>query len=353
MNGTKPQGMIKIRRLGSTGSEAVFATTDIPRGTRLAAEIPLVIVPPVSEKEELADFCKAIDQLPEDKLAEIAELLCRASLAESIKNNEYVRYQVRGFYKAKKWKDGQGNLRQGKKLQKFVKRTLYLYAIYLMNNVQLGPGGKYGSGIFSLYSRISHSCVPNAHSSWNPTMERLTIHATRDLKTGDQIFVDYTGNVCRTRQQRAFSLFTKWGITCKCAACTDPKIDQLRYRMLVVDQALAAYTCGASREPNFSAVHRIPQIETAKKALEAAEELVQLLKRQDLNGMELCRVFRECSQYAFDDGAFGKAIDYARKELELEKLLLGTETAHLKDDFQGAKYWVKHIQKKITKTHFG
>ncbi|OTA69518.1 SET domain-containing protein [Hypoxylon sp. EC38] len=353
MDGVKRQGMVEVRRLGSAGGEAVFATVDIRRGTRLAAEIPVVVVPPVSDKEELTEFCKAVDKLPEDKIAEIAELFCRPSVAENIKNDEYVRHQVWSFYKAKKWKDSQGNLLQGKKLQRSVKRTINLCVIYLTNNVQLGPEGKYGSGIFSLYSRIGHSCVPNAHNSWNPTMERLTIHATRDLKAGDQILVNYTGNVCRTRQQRAFSLFTTWGITCNCAACTDPKINQLRHRMLVIDQALAAYTCGASREPNFSAIHGIPKIMTAKEALKAAEELAQLLKRQSLYGMELCRVYRECSQYAFDSASFGKALDYARKELDLEKVLIGTETAHLKDELLGAKYWVKHIQKKITQRRFG
>ncbi|KAI1143138.1 hypothetical protein F5Y05DRAFT_367588 [Hypoxylon sp. FL0543] len=219
-------------------------------------------------------------------------MFCGSPAVESIKNNEYeyIRHQVWCFYKANKWKNSEGSLLQGKKLQRCVKRTINLCAVYLAHSVELGPGGKYGSGIFSLCSRIAHSCVPNAHNSWNPTMKRLTIHATRDLKAGDQIFVNYIGNVCRTRQQRAFSLFTKWGITCSCAACTDPKIDQLRYRMLVIDQALAAYTCGASREANFRAVHRIPPILTAKQALNAAEELVQLLKGQGLHGMELCRV---------------------------------------------------------------
>ncbi|KAI1407037.1 SET domain-containing protein [Hypoxylon sp. FL1857] len=353
MDGKKQQGMIEVRRLGPAGGEAIFATTDIRRGTRLAAEIPLVTVPPVSDKEELTEFCKAVDKLPADKITEIAALFCRPPVAESIKNDEYVRNKVWRFYKAKRWQDAQGNLLQGKKLQRSVKRTIKYCTIYLTNNVQLGPGGKYGSGIFSLYGRIGHSCVPNAHNSWNPTLERLTIHATRDLKAGDQIFVDYTGNVCRTRQQRAFSLFATWGITCDCEACTEPNIDQLRYRMLIIDQALAAYTCGASRESDFSAVHRIPKIVTAREALKAAEELARLLKRQKLCGMELCRVFRECSQYAFDSGYFGKAIDYARKELDLEQVLIGTETAHLKDDLQGAKDWIKHIQKKTSRRHFG
>ncbi|KAI2463048.1 SET domain-containing protein [Annulohypoxylon bovei var. microspora] len=347
--GAKSRKMIEVRRLGSDGGEAVFAAVDIRRGTRFAAEVPLITVPPVSDRDELSAFYKATDNLPNEKSAEMAKLFCQPIVTESIKKDQHIRREAWGFFKARRWRDKDGNHLQGKKLNRAVKRIINLCAVYIAQNVQLGAEGKYGSGVFSLYSRISHSCVPNAHNSWNPTLKRLTIHAIHDLKAGDQIFVDYTGSVCRTRQQRAFSLSTTWGITCSCAACTEPAIDQLRLRMLVMDQALAAYTCGASKDPDFSAIHGIPRIATASQALKAAEELSHLLKKQRLCGMELCKVFRECSKYAFDAGHHDKALEYARKELDLEKLLIGTETAHLKDNLYGAKYWVEHIRKKVTR----
>ncbi|KAI1204923.1 SET domain-containing protein [Annulohypoxylon truncatum] len=281
--------MIEIRRLESDGGEAVFAAVDIRRGTRFAAELPLVMVPPVSDNDEIPEFYRAIDDLPQEKSAEMAQLLGHPVVTESIKKDPQVRHEAWSFYKAKKWKSKEGTHLQGKKLRRAVTRITNLCAVYLAHNVQLGPKGKYGSGVFSLYSRIGHSCVPNAYNSWNPTLERLTIHALHDLKAGDQIFVNYTGNVCRTRQQRAFSLAATWGIICSCPACTEPAIDQLRRRMLIMDQALAAYTCGASQEPNFSAIYGVPRIVTAKEALKTAEELSHLLKRQRLCGMELCK----------------------------------------------------------------
>ncbi|KAI1104095.1 SET domain-containing protein [Jackrogersella minutella] len=352
-NGTKSQGMIEVRRLDSTKGEAVFATVNISRGTRIAAEVPLIMIPPTSDNEEVLEFFKASDQVPDDKLSEMVHILCQLSVTESIREDQHIRREAWTFYKNKKWRDRDGNTLQGKKLARAVKKTINLCAIYLTHNVQLGPGGKYGSGVFSLYSRINHSCAPNAHNSWNPTMKRLTLHATQDLKAGDQIFVNYIGHVCRTRQQRAFSLFATWGITCECEACTEPTIDQLRHRMLVTDQALAAYACGASEESNFSAVHGIPRIATPQEALKAAEELVQLLKRQRLYGMELYIKsdddgrYRECSNYAFDSGLYDKALEYALKELELERLLIGTETGHLQDEPSGAEYWVDHVRMQI------
>ncbi|KAI1461514.1 SET domain-containing protein [Annulohypoxylon moriforme] len=282
--------MIEIRQLGSDGGEAVFAAADIRRGTRFAAEIPLVMVPPVSYNEEVPEFYKAADNMPQEKSAEMAQLFHQPLVTESIKKDQYVRREAWGFYKARKWKDKDGNHLQGKKLNRAVKRITNLCAVYLTHNVELGPEGKYGSGVFSLYSRIGHCCVPNAYSSWNPTLSKLTIHAVHDLKAGDQIFVNYTGKVCRTRQQRAFSLATTWGIVCSCIACTEPEIDQLRRRMLITDQALAAYECGASQGADFSAVYGLPRISTAREALKAAEELSHLFKRQRLCGMELCQV---------------------------------------------------------------
>ncbi|KAI1381883.1 SET domain-containing protein [Hypoxylon crocopeplum] len=341
--------MTEVRRSASVGGEAVFATVNIRQGTRLAAEIPLVIVPPVPDKKEVAEFCKAMDRLPERKSAEMAELFCHPSVAEKIKKGGSVPREVYAFYRSKKWKDSKGAPLQGKQLQKTVKKTVNLCSIYLTNNVQLGLEGKYGSGIFSFFCRIRHSCVPNVYSSWNPTMNRLIIHATHDIKAGDLICVNYAGNVCRTRQQRAFSLFTTWGIICNCMACTEPSIDQLRRRMLVLDQALAAYICGASKETDFAAIHNIPRITQPLEALEAAEELVRLLRRQRLYGMELCKVYRECSKYALDSGASEKALHYARKELEHERLLIGTETSHLKEDLYGAAYWLEHVQERTSR----
>ncbi|KAI1447595.1 SET domain-containing protein [Annulohypoxylon stygium] len=281
--------MIEIRRLEPDGGEAVFARKNICRGTRFAAEIPFLTVPPVPDNYELPEFYKAADGLPLDVVGEMSKLLSQGLVTETTKQDQVVRREAWAFYKSRKWKDKEGNPLQGKKLNRTIKRVVNLCAVYLAHNVQLGPEGKYGSGVFPLYSRIGHHCVPNAHNSWNPTLKRLTLHAIHDLKAGDQIFVNYTGSVCRTSQQRAFSLATTWGIVCTCPACTEPAIDHLRRQMLIMDQALAAYDCDASKDPDFFAKYGVPRLVTAEEALKTAEELSHLLKRQRLCGMELCK----------------------------------------------------------------
>ncbi|KAI1648671.1 uncharacterized protein F4817DRAFT_333716 [Daldinia loculata] len=278
--------MVEVRQLASIG-EAIFAKVNISRGTRIAAETPLITVPPIkSINEELWELCSVVDGMTNNESKELEQLPCSHKVTDAIRERGFVDNRVWCFYKSRKLKNSDGSLLKGKKLRIIVNKTINRCIIYLVNNVQLGPDGKYGSGVFPLYTRINHSCVPNAYNSWNPTLERLTIHAIHDIKAGEQIFVDYIGNTCRTRKQRGLSLYTAWGITCNCAACTDDALDQLRYRMLVLDQALAAYECGVSEEAHLEG---IPKLETTKQALDAAEELVRLLKRQRLCGMELCK----------------------------------------------------------------
>lgn len=38
------------------------------------------------------------------------------------------------------------------------------------------------------------------------------------------------------------------------------------------------------------------------------------------------------------------AIKYARKELEVEEAIIGTETEHLRNDLVGAKYWLEYLE---------
>ncbi|KAI1799271.1 hypothetical protein F4811DRAFT_544547 [Daldinia bambusicola] len=278
--------MVEIRELVAV-DQAIFAKVDIARGTRISAEIPLIMLPPTTPfEEELSGVCKIVDSLTNEELKELDQLPCSSKMADEIRERGFVANQVWSFYKSKKLKNSDGTLLKGKKLRKIVNKMVNLCISYLLNNVQLGPSGKYGSGLFSLYSRIGHSCVPNAFSYWNPTLQRLTIHAIHDIKAGQQIFVNYTGTTCWTRNQRGFSLYAVWKIVCNCEACTDDAIDKLRYRMLLLDQALAAYQLGISHDPRRTGV---PKLETAQQALCAAEELVKLLKRQRLCGMEICR----------------------------------------------------------------
>ncbi|KAI1767299.1 SET domain-containing protein [Hypoxylon sp. FL1150] len=301
MSPPKSHAMIEVRWLGSIESKAVFATKHIRQGTRITAEAPLIIVPPSAEDKELSTVYDEIYKLPENNVAKIAELSVRPIIRDRAKKDHVLHQDVWRFYKGKKWMDITGATLKGKRLHKAIMKAIDLFTIFRVNSLYLGPEGKYGSGLFSLYGQMNHSCIPNVHGSWNPALKQLTIHAIQDINAGDQIYVDYTGN------------------------------------------ALAAYECGASKDSNFSTVHKIPRLLSPIEAFRAAEELAYLMKRQNLRGIGLCRALRECSKYALAKGDRHRAVTYAHEELKLEKSLIGTDTGHLEDGLQGARYWFQFL----------
>ncbi|KAL2067522.1 hypothetical protein VTL71DRAFT_1947 [Oculimacula yallundae] len=45
--------------------------------------------------------------------------------------------------------------------------------------------------IYPTFSLLNHSCVPNAHYSWNKNIQKGTLHAIGDIKAGEEITISY------------------------------------------------------------------------------------------------------------------------------------------------------------------
>ena len=92
------------------------------------------------------------------------------------------------------------------------------------------------SGIFVEASRFNHSCIPNAHFSWNTNTEEITIHAVIDIPLHTEIFINYRPNsFFKPTTQRQRELQDDYGFICNCSGCQpiilgqpDTIIDQLR-----------------------------------------------------------------------------------------------------------------------------
>ncbi|KAK3936719.1 hypothetical protein QBC46DRAFT_24732 [Diplogelasinospora grovesii] len=338
-------GMTEIRSTGSMGN-GLFATKHIPRATQVLDEVPVLAIPASSEldpDDDIPAFCTALQHLFRTEWKRLDDLHCNTALITPAR-----RATIRQWYKDKGITDNNGDTLKGKKLQDAAKATTKRFAIFLTNRVQMGAQGLYGSGVFPLYSRINHSCVPNVHNAYNPGTQRLTLYSIRDIGAGEQITTSYISSACRTRQQRREET-ENWGFVCSCLACTDTSIDLLRQRMFELDQRLAAYESPWQRRMDLrtSPLARMlaPAMPSSVKgALQDAEQLAELLKRQGLEGMELCKTYRECSKYSLKLGSTEKAMYYARKELDIERCCIGTETAHLQKDMEGAEYWLAHLE---------
>jgi SET domain len=75
-------------------------------------------------------------------------------------------------------------------------------------------------GLFPIAARLNHSCLPNAHVTFNQRIGQLTVHATRDVLPAEEITFPYLGTMSfympRERWQEGLR---RWGFECACAAC--------------------------------------------------------------------------------------------------------------------------------------
>ena len=75
-------------------------------------------------------------------------------------------------------------------------------------------------GLFPIAARLNHSCLPNAHVTFNQRIGQLTVHATRDVLPAEEITFPYLGTMSfympRERRQEGLR---RWGFECVCAAC--------------------------------------------------------------------------------------------------------------------------------------
>lgn len=75
-------------------------------------------------------------------------------------------------------------------------------------------------GIYLTICLINHSCLPNAHNNWNEDYEEETIHATKPIKAGEEITIDYSkADPSHIRQQQ---LRNSFGFDCQCTLCSLP-----------------------------------------------------------------------------------------------------------------------------------
>ncbi|ATY58943.1 TPR domain [Cordyceps militaris] len=308
-------GSVEVRPAGAMGN-GLFATCDIPAGSRILAETAMFALSRTSHGPDCVNaFCTELQRL---SLAE------KKAFDELYHSTTYhitpvLRSKVREWYKHNVVTDTDGSVLKGKRLQDVSKATVKRFAKFVNNFVEMDLKDAHG-GLFALSSRINHSCIPNAHKSYNPTIGRLTVHSIRAIRPGEQITVSYFENACRPKQERVFLLQRRWGFSCSCLACTDPGIENGRKRMYQLDQRLAAYT--------FLSILRLDSPENDSEALDDAQELITLLKEQGLEGMGLCNTVLQKA-----------AKDFAVRELELERRLIGTETEHL--GHEGAEFWLR------------
>lgn len=160
-----------------------------------------------------------------------------------------------------------------------LREHVQILAIFRSNAFNIGMDRQ---AVFPHIARINHSCIPNAQGHFHEGLERLNIHATRDIVDGEELTINYLKETGVTlRRQRQGKLRESYGFDCDCAACdTNSKIgrDGERQRL----ETLAKLAKFAQEATEDGAARQDADSELAMMMV-----MVKLLENQGLTGRTL------------------------------------------------------------------
>lgn len=195
-------GLVEVRPAGGLG-KGLFAVQNIARGTRILSEASFLVATPKSKllEEHISVFCAAVRDLPEDefetKMGILDDLFGNENAIVDDKQRQRVPEIVHGWHMKS---DHEERCRTRKQVIRADALAVKRFCIFATNAISLGAIPGHGLGIFALHSRVNHSCSPNAVRTYRPTIKRNTIHASREIQAGDQIFIDYKSRPwCRSQ----------------------------------------------------------------------------------------------------------------------------------------------------------
>ena len=265
----------------------MFAAKAIPKGTRILAEKPFFTLakrPKISLTNPYApnDITAAFDRLPSGKKRKYTSLHCPERYDCSV-----------------------------------------IVSIYEANSFEMGAG----TGICLDASRINHSCIPNAHFSWNNNIERETVHAVRDISKGEEITISYVPAICTLKKRRR--QLRPYVFTCDCPACridTDSGMSSRvrRRQMLRLHHEIADY------QHDLSA---------ARAEYGERDELAAILRLIKLVGeeglvFEKALAYHDAALCALKRGLRKTALMYAGKELRVDTCCVGRDSPWSDETFR-------------------
>lgn len=246
----------------------LFATQNIPRGTRIVAEEPLIALQPGQRPSDVLGYAKELNEESRKRLLGLSW-----HHGNGIKRlgrwSEALGWMV--WDRATNAKGGQIQRNGTEKISGIVlgrlkenlniwREAVRILSIFRSNSFNLaasaswpldarssGPSSSTGLGVpeapmnhersasdlkttpsptsaielalFPAIARINHSCDPNAQANYHPLNRTFNIHATKDIPAGEEVSINYLPEHGQLRAQRVAKLEDSYGFTCNCPAC--------------------------------------------------------------------------------------------------------------------------------------
>jgi hypothetical protein len=247
--------------------KGLVATTDIPRGTRILEESPVVTIPDELRDDERlkAHISQQVDSLNERK---------RQSLLSM--HNVYPYSNI-------------------------FEQCL---GIIRTNALPVEADG-IGGGLFLEACRINHACDNNAQKNWNQRIKRHTVHALRDIPQGEEITIFYLDRDS-SRELRQKRLQDKFRFLCSCTLCSLPyeQSQQSDKRLARIDQ-LDDLIGRDDMALKFSL-----------RTLRYADECVRLYNEQGPSDTGLARTYMDAARVAIVKGDLARGRIFAERAVE-------------------------------------
>lgn len=168
-------------------------------------------------------------------------------------------------------------------------------------------------------ARMNHACTPNVFHRFNANINRLTIHALRDIKPGEEIFTAYI-DICHPTVERR-RILRHWGFKCRCTTCCSRNSAQ-DSRRRKLEQLTDRMKTNELKRPHETWGKRDYVV-----ALGVVEEVITLMKEEGMEESDtLGEAFANAAEYALSIGRQQTAIEWAKNALAVEHKCCGEDS---------------------------
>lgn len=212
--------MFKIRPTPHKGL-GLFATSAIPRGTRILSETPLLSLSHTQDSSQIYVASTLITVKAREALLALSSHTTRESrIIRSVQAAIAIsKISILDLIKGKN--KSVRSQRKTSWLERF-RQHQNITNVFRSNAFNIGhrsEGAPYHQAVFFTISRINHSCIPNAQANFHPTLQTFNVHAIRDIEVDEEVTINYLAESGAGRKVRREALERDYGFSCDCAAC--------------------------------------------------------------------------------------------------------------------------------------
>lgn len=278
----------------------VFATKFIPRGSLILHEQPFL---KIEHNVYPSEAWGAYTRLSESDKAEFDTMYSR-HIPKRVDLEWEARVFLANTTKGITTKDDK---------DKLISEQIRVMGIYGNHCYGLPDGG---GAIYSIASRLNHSCVPNVHLCCIKHV--VEVYANRDIYPSEELEITYlsSSDTCYlVRNQRIERLNVEWGFVCKCWACLTLTgiSDHRRSILALIVLGLQRYLAGERSMHTF-----IPN--SHYLAVKQADDAIKLMLSDNVITQELKKAYHTAGMLANELGDFKLVVEYAKSIAEIEYL---------------------------------